>query len=154
MSYLAKPDCECSGRGKYLQSDKSPLFPFGFGLSYTTFSYSDVKLSADRIKKYQSTNLYVNVTNTGKFDGDEVVQLYIKDEFASVGRYVKALKGFKRIHLKAGETKQVHFSITPEELSLYDAAMRKVVEPGDFTVSVGASSMDKDLLDINLRVIE
>lgn len=154
MSYLAKPDCECSGRGKYLQSDKSPLFPFGFGLSYTTFSYSDVKLSADRIKKDQSTNLYVNVTNTGKFDGDEVAQLYIKDEFASVGRYVKALKGFKRIHLKAGETKQVHFSITPEELSLYDAAMRKVVEPGDFTVSVGASSMDKDLLDINLRVIE
>ena len=154
MSYLAKPDCECSGRGRYLQSDKSPLFPFGFGLSYTTFTYSDVKLSADRIRKDQSTDLYVNVTNTGKRDGDEVVQLYIKDEFASVGRYAKFLKGFQRVHLKAGETKQVTFRITPEELSLYDAAMRKVVEPGDFNLSVGASSMDKDLLDINLRVIE
>lgn len=154
VTYLQKPDFVGAGKGLYRFADKTPLYHFGFGLSYTTFQYGEPKLAQANIKVGQSTIVSVDVTNTGTRDGDEVVQMYIRDNYASVGRYNKLLKGFERVHLKAGETKTVSFEINPENLSLYDINLKKVVEPGDFTISVGASSMDKDLKTVMLNVVK
>ncbi|SNR76966.1 beta-glucosidase [Lutibacter agarilyticus] len=152
VTYLEKPDFVGSGKGLYKFSDKTPLFPFGFGLSYTTFEYSNLKLAETTIAPNGATIVSVDVTNSGKVDGDEVVQMYVRDDFASVGRYNKMLKGFERIHLKAGETKTVQFELNFENLSIYNQEMVKVVELGDFTISVGASSLAKDLHEIKLTV--
>lgn len=152
VTYLERPDFVGSGKGLYKFSDKTPLFPFGYGLSYTTFEYSNLKLAEQTIKTDGKTMVSVDITNTGKVDGDEIVQMYVKDNFASVGRYLKMLKGFERIHLKVGETKTVFFELNFENLSLYNKDMVKVVEPGDFTISVGASSLIKDLQEIKLTV--
>ncbi len=119
-----------------------PLFPFGFGLSYTTFAYEDIKLGKQTISKSDSSWISIKVTNTGKVAGDEVVQLYLRDELASVARPVRELKGFQRIHLKPEESKIVTFQITPEMLSMYDLYLSKIVEPGTFRFMVGASSSD------------
>jgi beta-glucosidase len=154
VTYLQKPDFVGAGKGLYRFADKTPLYHFGFGLSYTTFKYGEPKLAQNNIKVGQSTIVSVDVTNTGTRDGDEVVQMYIRDNYASVGRYNKLLKGFERVHLKAGETKTVSFEINPENLSLYDINLKKVVEPGDFTISVGASSMAKDLKTVMLNVVK
>ncbi len=153
VTYLERPDFVGSGKGLYKFSDKSPLFPFGFGLSYTTFEYSNLKLKDQSINIDGKTTVSIDVTNTGEIDGDEVVQMYVRDDFASVGRYIKMLKGFKRIHLKVGETKTVSFELNSDNLSIYNIDMDNVVESGDFTISIGASSLTKDLHDIKLTVL-
>jgi beta-glucosidase len=139
LYYNHKP----TGRGDdYVNLSGKPLFPFGFGLSYTNFHYSDLQLHKSTIDASESNTLRCKITNTGNYDGDEVVQLYIKDEYASVARPVMELKGFQRIHLKKGETKEVEFLITPKLLSILDKNMETIVEPGDFRLMVGASSND------------
>lgn len=126
----------------YMDLENTPLFPFGYGLSYTTFEYSDLMLEKNQIKKDESLKVSVNVKNTGKYEGKEVVQLYIRDLVGSVTRPVKELKDFTKISLKPGETKTVEFTITPEKLKFHDINMNYVVEPGDFKVFVGTNSVD------------
>jgi len=142
-----------SARRGYLADDVSPLYPFGFGLSYTSFCFSNVRLEKSTIKVSESVKVFVDVKNSGSRAGDEVVQLYIRDMFSSVTRPVKELKGFKRINLKPGETKTVEFVLTPEHLAFTNINKEFVVEPGDFEIMVGNSSMDKDLTKIVLTVI-
>ena len=152
VTYLERPDFIGSGKGLYKDSDKTPLFPFGYGLSYTTFKYSTPKFSKAIIGEDGNTTVLVDVTNTGNRSGDEVVQMYVRDDFASVGRYNKMLKGFERISLQPGETKTVTFKLGFDELNILNQQMKKVVEPGTFTISVGASSLEKDLQKATLRV--
>jgi beta-glucosidase len=137
---------------RYIDVSNYPLYPFGYGLSYTTYEYGKPTLSKDKIKKNESVTISFDLTNTGKMDGTEIVQLYIRDEYGSIARPVKELKDFQRVTLKAGETKKVEFTITPDDLKFY--TIRKVweVEPGDFTIMVGASSADKDLQGVALKV--
>ena len=118
------------------------LYPFGHGLSYTTFAYSQLRCSHDVIAPTDSVEIFVTVTNTGKVKGDEVVQLYIRDEVSSVTTYTKVLRGFERITLNPGESREVRFVLHPRDLSLWDKDMNFVVEPGNFRVMVGASSQD------------
>jgi len=127
-------------RSNYLDVDNEPLYPFGYGLSYTTFQYSDIALSASAMGQDGSITAAVTVTNTGKRDGAEVVQLYIRDLVGSITRPVKELKGFEKIFLKAGESKTVTFKITPELLRFYDYDLKQVAEPGDFDVMIGGDS--------------
>ena len=129
-------------RSNYLDVSNDPLYPFGYGLSYTTFSYSEVKLSSNSLNK--TGNIYATVTlkNTGSKDGSEVVQLYIQDLVGSVTRPVKELKGFQKIFLKAGETKEITFKISAEDLKFYNADLKFAAEPGDFKVFVGGNSRD------------
>jgi len=137
LYYNRKP----TARRGYLFANKEPLFPFGFGLSYTTFAYSDLKLDPAKIGVNGKTKVSVTVTNTGKRAGDEIVQLYIRDLVSSVTRPVMELKDFKRISLAAGESKTVEFVITPDKLSFLDLNMKNVVEPGGFDIMVGTSSV-------------
>lgn len=118
------------------------LYPFGYGLSYTTFAYSDLQIEQPIIGVQGSVTVSCKVTNTGNREGDEVVQLYIHDDVSSVTRYVKELRGFERIRLAAGESKEVKFTLTPQELGLWNRDNHFVVEPGTFTIMVGASSED------------
>lgn len=118
------------------------LYPFGHGLSYTTFAYSDLRIDNPVIGVQGSVRLSCRVKNTGGVAGDEVVQLYLRDEVSSVTTYVKVLRGFERIHLKPGEEKEVSFVLTPQDLGLWNRDNRFVVEPGGFTVMVGSSSED------------
>lgn len=127
---------------RYLDSPNSPLFPFGYGLSYTTFAYGNLTVSSPSITKNQRITVSVDVINTGKRRGEEVVQLYLRDDVATVTRPVKELKGFKKIPLNPGERKTVEFTLTPDDLSFYNLEMKKVVEPGSFTVFVGGNSAD------------
>lgn len=126
--------------GHYVLDDVSPLYPFGYGLSYTTFQYSGLKIQKDTIRSGETCIITINVTNTGKKAGDEIVQMYIRDLYSSVTRPVKELKDFKRIHLNPGETKNVELTITPEKLSFYDINKKYTIEPGDFEIMVGSSS--------------
>lgn len=153
VTYLERPDFIGSGKGLYKYTDKSPLFPFGYGLSYTTFEYGEPQLAVKSIQAGESTTVSIKVTNTGQRAGDEVVQMYVRDDFASVGRYLKMLKGFERISLQPGETKTVVFELNFENLSLYNQDLERVVEAGDFTISIGASSQEKDLKQVKLRVL-
>ena len=125
---------------KYLDLPWTPLYPFGFGLSYTTFAYKNLQLSTNQMHPGDTLGVSVDVTNTGGRVGDEVVQLYIRDDVASVAQPVKALKGFERVTLRTGETKTVRFKVSAEALALYDSVLRRVVEPGTFTIYVGGSS--------------
>ena len=127
---------------KYIDVPWTPLWTFGHGLSYTTFNYANLRLSADRLLPRDSVVVSFDVTNTGRRPGDEVVQVYLQDEAASVTRPVKALKGFRRLTLQPGERRRVAVTLRPEDLSLYDLTMRKVVEPGTFRVFVGGSSAE------------
>lgn len=129
-------------QSNYLDVRNDPLYPFGYGLSYTTFSYSDLQLSATEMSPTGSVEASVTVTNTGNVDATEIVQLYIRDLVASVSRPVKELKGFERITLKAGESKNVTFAITPEMLKFYNYDLKYVLEPGDFNIMVGPNSRD------------
>lgn len=134
--YNKKP----SARRGYLFSTTEPLYPFGFGLSYTTFKYDDIRIAKSRIRPNEEVEVSVQVTNTGKRAGDEVVQMYIRDEVSSVTRPVKELKGFQRISLSPGESKRLTFRITPDKLEFYNREMKRVVEPGKFTVMIGGDS--------------
>ncbi|MDT3401911.1 beta-glucosidase BglX [Mucilaginibacter terrae] len=129
-------------RSGYLDVSNDPLYPFGYGLSYTTFSYSDVKLSAASFKPGQSITASVTITNTGKFEGKEVVQLYTRDLVGSSTRPVKELKGFQKISLKPGESKEVTFIITENELKFYNQQLKYVAEPGEFKLFIGPNSRD------------
>jgi beta-glucosidase len=141
-----------SARRGYLFDNVSPLFPFGFGLSYTSFAFKHLRLEKKSIRLKEKTRVLVDVTNTGKRKGDEVVQMYIRDLVSSVTRPIKELKGFQRITLQPGETKTVTLDITPESLAFYDVNMNYVVEPGDFEIMVGNSSSDSDLQKVILKV--
>jgi beta-glucosidase len=127
-------------RSNYLDVENSPLFPFGFGLSYTTFEYGEVQLNRKEIIAGQGLEARVTVTNTGKTAGEEVVQLYIRDMVASITRPLRELKGFQKIVLKPGESREVTFTITENDLKFYNFNLEYVVEPGEFTVFIGTSS--------------
>lgn len=139
-----------TARRGYIGSDTDPIYPFGWGLSYTTFKYCNLSVTPDTIGTGGNTTVSVDVINTGNITGDEVVQLYIRDEVSSVTRPVKELKGFKRITLEPGETRTVDFSLGPEDLSFLNRDMRRVVEPGTFRIMVGGNSVD--LTEIVLNV--
>jgi beta-glucosidase len=146
--YYQKP----SAKREYLGSTVLPLFPFGWGLSYSIFKYANVRATPDSIGPQGRTTVSVDVTNSGAVRGDEVVQLYIRDDVSSVTRPVKELRGFRRITLNPGETKTVEFTVGPEELSFLNRDMHRVVEPGTFTIMVGGNSID--LTNTKLNVVE
>ncbi|RZK57352.1 MAG: beta-glucosidase BglX [Pedobacter sp.] len=129
-------------RSNYLDVTNDPLYPFGYGLSYTNFSFSDIKLSSNTLTAGKSITATVKLTNNGKYDGKEVVQLYTRDLVGSITRPVKELKGFQKISLKAGESKDVTFTITQEDLKFYNANLKFVAEPGDFKLFIGGNSRD------------
>ncbi|MBO9701740.1 MAG: glycoside hydrolase family 3 C-terminal domain-containing protein [Sporocytophaga sp.] len=135
----------------YAFSDNEPLYAFGHGLSYVTFEYSSPRLSQPTMNRSGSVTLNVDVTNTGNMHADEVIQLYIRDQVASVTRPVKELKGFKRVTLNPGETKTVSFTINPSLLSFYDINMNYGVEPGKFTLMTGGNSTDLKSIELEVR---
>ena len=137
-------------KSRYLDISNDPLYPFGFGLSYTTFAYSDVKLNSNTIKPGQLLQVSTTVTNTGKYDGTEIVQLYTRQMVGSVTRPVEELKNFKKIFLKAGESQVVNFTISSADLRFYDINMKYTYEPGDFKVFVGTNSRDVKQADFKL----
>lgn len=138
-------------QSNYLDVRNDALYPFGYGLSYTTFKYGDFKLDVPEMTADGTARATVTVTNTGSRDGDEVVQLYICDKVASISRPVKELKGFRRIHLAAGESKEVTFTITPDLLKFYDAGLKYVLEPGDFDIMVGPDSDTLTTLTLKVK---
>ncbi len=127
-------------KSNYLDESNDPLYPFGYGLSYTSFAYSPVKLSKTQLKGQEKLMASVMIQNTGKYAGEEVVQMYISDPVASVARSVKDLKGFQKISLQPGETKEIKFEISTEELSFYNSDLKKIWEPGKFLVHIGTNS--------------
>ncbi|MCR9014134.1 beta-glucosidase BglX [Aquiflexum gelatinilyticum] len=129
-------------RSNYLDVSNEPLFPFGFGLSYTDFNYGEIKLSGTALQGDQTLTVSVELTNSGKYDGKEVVQLYIRDVVGSVTRPVMELKGFQKVLLKSGETKTITFEITPEDLKFYNSDLNFAWEPGEFEIMVGGNSRD------------
>lgn len=142
-----------SARRGFLWDSAQPLFPFGFGLSYTKFEFSNVRLAKKKIPSDGKTRVLVDLKNTGRRAGTETVQLYIRDLVSSVTRPVKELKGFAKISLKPGETKTVSLPITPESLAFYDVNMKYKVEPGEFEIMIGNSSCDADLQKVVLTVV-
>jgi len=142
-----------SARRGYLADEVSPLFPFGFGLSYTSFEINNVKIDKQTIKKDESVKVFCDVKNTGSVGGYEVAQLYIRDVFSSVTRPVKELKGFKKVFLNPGESKTIEFEITPDHLSFTNVDKKFVVEPGDFEIMVGNSSQDCNSNILKLNVV-
>lgn len=138
-------------RSNYLDIDNEPLYPFGYGLSYTTFRYGDLQLSNNSMNENGKITASVTVTNTGNYDADEIVQMYIRDMVGSVARPVKELKGFERIHLKKGESRTVSFDITAEQLKFYNSALNWVCEPGEFEVMVGGNSRDVQTKKFSLQ---
>lgn len=133
----------------YIDLDNDPKFPFGYGLSYTQFKYSDMNLSSITLKGNQTLNISVNVTNSGNYDGEEVVQLYIRDLFGKVVRPVKELKGFQKVFIKKGETKTISFTLTPENLKFYDDQLNYDWEGGEFDIMVGTDSKNVQTKRIN-----
>jgi beta-glucosidase len=138
-------------RSGYLDVTNEPLYPFGYGLSYTTFEYDDLKLSAEAIRPDEKLQVSVSVRNTGEYSGKEVVQLYIRDLVGSITRPVRELKGFQKIDLKPGETKTVTFKLTTDDLSFYNSEMKYVYEPGAFRVFIGGDS--KNMLESGFELI-
>jgi len=126
------------------------LYPFGYGLSYTAFSYSNLKTSSGKIKNGENVMVTVDVTNTGKYAGDEIVQLYIHDEISSLVRPIKELKDFARIHLEPGKKKTVRFTITPAKLQFYNHEMKQIVEQGIFDIMVGPNSEKLDTVKLEI----
>ncbi|HUB20612.1 MAG TPA: glycoside hydrolase family 3 N-terminal domain-containing protein [Acidobacteriaceae bacterium] len=145
-------DYKPSARRGYLFDDVSPLFAFGYGLSYTTFQLTNPRLTKKKITTKGTTQVKVEVTNTGQRAGSEVVQLYIRDLVSSVTRPIKELKGFRKVYLEPGETTTVTLDIAPSALAFFDVNMKHVVEPGDFSIMVGTSSRDEDLGKLTLTV--
>jgi beta-glucosidase len=142
-----------SARRGFLWDSAQPLYPFGFGLSYTKFQFTNVRLTKGKIRPEGSTRVLVDVKNIGKRAGTETVQLYIRDLFSSVTRPIKELKGFTKVFLKPGETQTVSLTITPESLAFYDIDMKYSVEPGEFEIMLGNSSRDADLQKVVLTVL-
>jgi beta-glucosidase len=136
-------------RSNYLDVSNDPVYPFGYGLSYTSFGYSDITLSSNNLKGNQSLKASVTVTNNGKYEGKEVVQLYIRDVVGSVTRPVKELKGFQKISLKPGESKTVTFTITPEDLKFYNYDLKYDWEAGDFQIMIGTNSKEVKMAKVN-----
>jgi beta-glucosidase len=134
---------------KYLDSSSDPLYPFGYGLSYTSFSYSDIKLSKTQLKGNEKLTANVTLTNTGKFAGEEVVQLYIQDPVASVSRPVKELKNFRKVLLQPGEKKDVSIDVTTNDLMFYNSDLKYDWEPGDFIIYIGTNSRDVKSAKVN-----
>lgn len=135
----------------YIDERNEPVYPFGYGLSYTTFTYENLKISSDTMHENDTLTVSIDVTNTGDYDGKEVVQLYIRDLVGSVTRPVKELKGFQKVALKKGETKTVSFNLTVEDLKFYNYDLDFVAEPGDFEVFVGADSSTEQKLGFTLK---
>lgn len=133
----------------YIDLDNDPAYPFGFGLSYTTFKYSDFNLSSTELKGNQTLTASIKVTNSGNYDGEEVVQLYIRDLVGKVVRPVKELKGFQKLYLKKGESKTVSFNISPEDLKFYDEDLNYDWEAGEFDIMIGTSSADVQTKRVN-----
>jgi beta-glucosidase len=127
---------------KYLDISNDPLYPFGYGLSYTTFEYGDIKLSKSKLKGDEKLTASVTLTNTGKVAGEEVVQLYIQDPAASISRPVKELKNFKKVLLQPGEKKDINIEITTNDLKFYNSDLKYDWEPGDFIIYIGSNSRD------------
>ncbi len=139
LVYNHKP----TGRGDdYYDMTGQPLFPFGFGLSYTEFAYSDLSISPAEVGITDTAVISFTLTNVGSTSGDEVVQFYLRDRLASVARPVQELKGFQRVHLNPGESKILNFAITPDLLTMLDAQLKPTIEPGEFRIMIGASSRD------------
>lgn len=136
----------------YTIGSSSPLYPFGYGLSYTSYQYENLRLSKRAIGKEESVEVSIEVSNTGKRDGEEIVQLYIRDEFSSATRPVMELKDFTRASIKPGETKLVRFNLPASKLAFYDKDMNWVIEPGNFKIMVGGSSRNEDLKVVDLMV--
>jgi beta-glucosidase len=136
-------------RSNYLDVSNEPLYPFGYGLSYTNFNYGDLKLSDTTLKGAQTLNASITVTNSGNKDGKEVVQLYIRDLVGSITRPIRELKGFKKVELKAGETKTVTFNITPNDLKFYNYDLKYDWEPGQFEIMIGGNSRDVKSAKVN-----
>ena len=137
-------------RSNYLDVSNAPLYPFGYGLSYTSFAYSDMKLSKSSFKTGETITVSIQLKNTGTVVGKEVVQLYIRDLVGSSTRPVKELKGFQKVSLNPGETKLVNFSISANDLKFYNSALKFVAEPGDFEVSIGSNSRDLNTFKFTL----
>ncbi|MFV8324852.1 glycoside hydrolase family 3 N-terminal domain-containing protein [Flavobacterium sp. ZS1P14] len=143
----ARNENETNYVSAYTDLKNSPKFPFGYGLSYTSFEYSNLKLSKNKIKRTETIEASVTITNSGKVAGEEVVQLYLRDKVGSVVRPIIELKDFQKIKLNAGETKTIKFTLNKEKLSFYNAALQWVAEPGDFDLMIGSSSADIRLKD-------
>jgi beta-glucosidase len=150
MYYNFKPSAQIN---EYISLDNKPLWHFGYGLSYSKFKLTDLRLEKSKIKIDGTAKIKVNMTNIGKKTGEEVVQMYIRDKVSSVTRPVKELKGFTRVSLKPGETKTITFKIVPEQLAFHNISMKYVVEPGEFEIMIGNSSRDEDLSKIVLTVV-
>jgi beta-glucosidase len=138
----ATSDSDRFYRSSYIDLSIYPRYEFGYGLSYTTFKYEDLQLSRQSMKPGESIEVSFRLTNTGKFTGEEVVQLYLRDRVGSVVRPVKALKDFRKVKLKPGESVEVKFTIDTEKLSFYNSRVEWVAEPGDFDLMIGSSSED------------
>jgi beta-glucosidase len=136
----------------YVDEPSMPLWHFGYGLSYTDFQYSEPETENVKIQKTDSIKISLNVSNTGSVAGDEIVQLYIRDNYSSITRPVKELKAYKRINLEPGETKEISFELPPQVLGFYNKNMDFVIEPGEFTLMTGCSSKDEDLKSILISV--
>jgi beta-glucosidase len=126
----------------YLDLPKGPRYPFGFGLSYTTFGYSDLKISASIMKENETIDISFSLTNNGTYAGEEVAQFYLRDKVASVSRSIRELKGFRKVILQPGESKTIHFTVNKEKLSFYNSKLEWVAEPGEFDIMIGSSSSD------------
>ncbi len=146
----AESDDETNYRSAYIDLPNSPEYPFGYGLSYTHFQYGDLSLSSKAIRPDERLEVMAPVTNTGDFDGEETVQLYIRDRVASVVRPVRELKAFQKVFLKKGERREVRFVLTTEDLKFYNSKIDRVVEPGDFQVFVGTSSAEGKAAEFTL----
>jgi len=138
-------------KSDYLDVSNEPLYPFGYGLSYTSFSYGDIHLSKTSIAGSEGLTATVTVTNSGNYDGEEVVQLYLHDKIASITPPIKQLKAFQKISLKKGESKDVVFNITHNDLLFYDENLKLVAEPGEFEVMIGSNSRDTKSVSFSLK---
>ena len=134
---------------KYLDVSNDPVYPFGYGLSYTTFEYSDIKLSKKQLKGDETLTASVTVTNTGKVAGEEIVQLYIQDPVATISRPVKELKNFRKVLLQPGAKKDINIEITTNDLKFYNSELKYDWEPGDFIIYIGTNSRDVKSAKVN-----
>lgn len=149
MVYNHKPS---TYKHKYYNEPKTPRYPFGYGLSYTTYKYDNLKIEGDLTKPGDQIMVSFDVTNTGKMDGEEICQLYIHDVISTITRPVMELKGYQRVFLKSGEKKNVKLTLSPEHLAYYNAAYDFVVEKGEFEIMVGGSSDVKKLLQTKIQI--